>query len=174
VPHWSPAVATIHASGAVHAVTPPSIGKPIVAQQGWPVPPQVAHIPGAPCPTLRPAHPKPELHVPPPMPQQLWPDPPQARQTLPDAEMLQLSPVPHGVIPPVQHGWPSPPHAAQLPPPPSTWPEQEFPLWQVPPPQQAPPAAPQVVHVPADPSPPGRSHPSPALHVALKPLPQQA
>jgi len=70
VPHWSPAVATMHASAPVHAVTPPSIGGPVTAQQGWPLPPQVVHIPGVPCPELRPAQARPVLHVPlPPVPQ---------------------------------------------------------------------------------------------------------
>jgi hypothetical protein len=61
----------------------------MTGQQGWPVPPQVAHMPGAPLALFRPAHASPLLQVPLlPVPQQGCPGPPQLPHTSsPGAEM---------------------------------------------------------------------------------------
>jgi hypothetical protein len=105
VPHWLPPVATMQASGVMHAVMPASAGTPTVEQQTWPEPPQVAHMPGAPWPALRPAQPSPALQVPLLLlPQQICPDAPQAvAHTSPVGETTQVSPVVHAVWP-GQHG----------------------------------------------------------------------
>ena len=141
---------------ALQAVTPP--------QQGCPSAPHALHVPATPWAEVRPEQAKPVLQVPLfPVPQQDWPDSPQAAHTLPPADTAHERPLSHGVVP-GQQASPAPPHAWQVPAPPSTRPTHPRPLWQLLPAQQAWPLAPQSSHVAAAPR-PGLLHPSPALEV---------
>jgi hypothetical protein len=78
-----------------------------LVQQGWPLPPQLPHVPFM--------HTCDPVQVPP--AQHTWPMPPHAAQVPPVAQMrllvLQLDP---------QHGWVAAPHITQVPP------EQVYPL----------------------------------------------
>jgi hypothetical protein len=150
----------------------------LVGQQGCPVPPQVAHMPGMPMPLLRPAQARPAVQVPLlPVPQQGWPGPPQVPHlSSPGAEM-QLIPVGQA-FGPAQHSCPAAPHALQLPAPPSAWPPQARPVWQLFPGQHACPLAPQISQVAGVLFPGGLLQPSPLLQVLLGqhgcPAPPQA
>jgi hypothetical protein len=66
------------------AVCPaPASPAAMTGQQGWPVPPQVEHIPGIPLALVRPVHANPVLQVPAlAVPQQGCPEAPQMAHTL--------------------------------------------------------------------------------------------
>jgi hypothetical protein len=133
-----------------------------VGQQGWPTPPQVAHIPGIPIPFIRPVQAKPAVQVPLlPVPQQACPSPPQVPHWLPAADTMQARSVMQAVTAPAsapppppmvgQQGCPVPPQAAHIPgiPIPFIRPVQAKPAVQVPllpVPQHGCPTPPQAPH----------------------------
>jgi hypothetical protein len=167
VPHWLPPVATRHDIVPLQAACiPPSAPAPC-GQQGCPVPPQAAHIPGTPLPLLRPPHASPGEQVPAlPVPQHGCPGPPQVPHLSSPGDETQLMPVWHALGPP-QQICPLAPHALQLPAPPSARPPQARPDWQLLPGQHAWPAPPQVSQVAGVLLPGGLLHPSPLLQVLL-------
>jgi hypothetical protein len=168
-----PAVASTQLSVEVQAVTPPSMaGPPATAQQSCPAPPHPAQVPGRPVAVSRLEQAKPALHVPAPVPQQDWFEPPhEAEHVFPVAPTTHERPVVQAVVPPpppAQQACPSPPHALHVPGTP--WararPEHAKPVLQVPlfpVPQQDCPEPPQVEQV----------FP-PAATVHDKPVPQPA
>src|SRR5260221_124698 len=132
VRHWLPVVETRQDIVVPQAVCPaPPSTAAITGQQGWPVPPQVAHIPGTPLALFRPAHATPVLQVPAlPVPQQGCPGPPQLPHTSSPGAEMQLIPFRQGAAP-AQQIWPLAPHERHLPAPPSTRPPHATPPSQL-------------------------------------------
>jgi hypothetical protein len=128
---------------APHWVAPPP------PQQGWPVAPQGAHMPGTPM--ARPVQPRPIWQVPLlPVPQQGWPAAPQVPHLSSGAPEMQASGAWHSVAAgPGQQTWLAAPQGPHVPGFPMPRPEQPRPIVHVPAPvpQQGWPAPPQAPHL---------------------------